>query len=107
MPSGLYILHNQGKINKTLTGDPNISYFKYLYRRHTNFATETINIHCNGCPEFGKRVTFVMPRQSDLIGPTYAQIVLPEIRMKDYKFRWKDNIGELLLGRHEDRKSVV
>lgn len=101
MPVGYYILQMKGNQDYFLTKDPDITYFKYLHRKHTNFATETIDVHCNGYPEFGKRVTFVMPRRSDLIGSTYAQIILPEIRTKDHKFRWKDNIGELLLGRHE------
>ena len=42
MPGGLIQLTVTGKHNKILTGQPEMTYFKYAYKQHTNFATESI-----------------------------------------------------------------
>mgnify|MGYP006099286341 CR=1 FL=1 len=50
-----------------LTGNPQISFFKVVYRRHTNFAMESIEQTFNGNPELGNRVTTTISRNGDLI----------------------------------------
>ena len=50
-----------------LTGNPQISFFKVVYRRHTNFAMESIEQTFNGNPELGNRVTCTISRNGDLI----------------------------------------
>ena len=39
-----------------LTGNPQITYFKVVYRRHTNFAMESIEQVFNGSADFWKPV---------------------------------------------------
>jgi len=50
-----------------LTGNPQITFFKVVYRRHTNFAMESIENPFNGSPGFGKTVTCTSQRNCDLI----------------------------------------
>jgi hypothetical protein len=50
-----------------LTGKPEISFFKVVYRRHTNFAMESIEQTFNGNPTLGNRVTCTISRNGDLI----------------------------------------
>ena len=50
-----------------LTGKPEISFFKVVYRRHTNFAMESIEQTFNGNPALGNRVTCTISRNGDLI----------------------------------------
>ena len=50
-----------------LTGKPEISFFKVVYRRHTNFAMESIEQTFNGNPTLGNRVTCTVSRNGDLI----------------------------------------
>jgi len=50
-----------------LTGNPQISFFKVVYRRHTNFAMESIEQTFNGNPELGNRVTCTISRNGDLV----------------------------------------
>ena len=56
-----------------LTGNPQITFFKVVYRRHTNFAMESIEQTFNGSPDFGKKVTVTVSRNGDLISQVYLQ----------------------------------
>ena len=60
-----------------LTGNPQITFFKVVYRRHTNFAMESIEQTFNGSVGFGRRVTCQISRNGDLIHRIYLQAVLP------------------------------
>ena len=90
-----------------LTGTPEITYWKVSYRRHTNFAMESIEQTFQGQADFGRRVSAVMSRNGDLAYRTYLQVTLPEINqeMKPTGFgvyaRWLDYIGEQLISQVE------
>jgi hypothetical protein len=62
-----------------LTGNPQITFWKVTYRRHTNFAMESIEQTFNGQCDFGKRVQCTISRNGDLAYRTYLQVTLPEI----------------------------
>ncbi len=61
-----------------LTGNPQITYFKVVYRRHTNFSMECIELPLDSA-NFGKRNTVQVLRNGDLATRMYLRIVLPEI----------------------------
>ena len=50
-----------------LTGNPQITFFKVVYRRHTNFACESIEQTFNGNVDYGNKVTATISRNGDLI----------------------------------------
>ena len=50
-----------------LTGNPQITFFKVVYRRHTNFSMEAIEQTFNGTADFGKKVTATISRNGDLV----------------------------------------
>ena len=60
-----------------LTGNPQITFFKVVYRRHTNFAVESIEQTFNGTADFGKRVTATISRNGDLIQQMYLEVETP------------------------------
>jgi len=62
-----------------LTGNPQITFWKVTYRRHTNFAMESIEQTFNGQADFGRRVQCTISRNGDLAYRTYLQVVLPQI----------------------------
>ncbi len=62
-----------------LTGNPQITFFKVVYRRHTNFAIESIEQTFSGNLEFGGKATAVVTRNGDLIGATILEVDLPSI----------------------------
>ena len=52
MPGGYFQLIAQGPADLYLTGNPSISFFKFVYRRYTQFSMELINLPYNSIPSF-------------------------------------------------------
>ena len=88
-----------------LTGTPEITFWKVSYRRHTNFAMESIEQTFNGQADFGKRVSCTISRNGDLAYRTYLQVTVPEINQDihsgDVYARWLDFPGEQLVAQVE------
>ena len=107
MGGGLMQLVAYGAQDVYLTGNPQITFWKVTYRRHTNFAMESIEQTFNGQADFGRRVTCTISRNGDLAYRTYLQVTLPEINQamanKDggVYARWLDNPGEQLISQVE------
>ncbi len=57
-----------------LTGNPQITFFKVVYRRHTNFAVESIEQTFNGAADIGRRFTCTIARNGDLLHRLYLQV---------------------------------
>ena len=79
MGGGLMQLVAYGAQDVYLTGNPQITFWKVTYRRHTNFAMESIEQTFNGQADFGRRVTCTISRNGDLAYRTYLQVTLPQI----------------------------
>ena len=67
MGGGLLQLVAYGAQDVYLTGNPQITFFKTVYRRHTNFSLESIQQTFNGNVELGNRITCQISRNGDLI----------------------------------------
>jgi hypothetical protein len=76
MGGGLLQLVAYGAQDVYLTGNPQITFFKVVYRRHTNFAIEAIQQTFNGNPNYGQRVTCQISRNGDLIHRMYLVVDL-------------------------------
>ena len=83
MGGGLMQLVAYGAQDVYLTGNPQITFWKVTYRRHTNFAMESIEQTFNGQADFGRRVQCTVSRNGDLAYRTYLQVTLPEINQND------------------------
>ena len=103
MGGGLMQLVAYGAQDVYLTGNPQITFWKVTYRRHTNFAMESIEQTFNGQADFGRRVQCTISRNGDLAYRTYLQVTMPEINQKDAPAggkcfaRWLDCPGEQLI----------
>ena len=71
---GLMQLVAYGAQDVYLTGNPQITFFKVVYRRHTNFATELIEQTINGSVAASSRVSVTVARNGDLVGRTYLKL---------------------------------
>ena len=71
MGGGLLQLVAYGAQDVYLTGNPQITFFKVVYRRHTNFSIESIQQTFNGSAGAGKRVTCQISRNGDLVHKLY------------------------------------
>jgi hypothetical protein len=102
MGGGLLQLVSYGAQDIYITGNPQITFWKVLYKRHTNFAMESIEVTFNGQADFNKRVTAVINRNADLMFRTYVQVVLPAVDLANggtqlSRFRWLNYIGHRLI----------
>ena len=83
MGGGLIQLIAQGAEMIYLTGNPKMSFFKCVYRRYTNFATEYIEESFDKTADFGKITHCKLPRSGDLIHKIYIKIDLPALKQTD------------------------
>ena len=76
MGGGLMQLVAYGAQDVYLTGNPQITFFKVVYRRHTNFSIETVEHTLGGNPDFGRKATVTVTRNGDLATKMYLRVVL-------------------------------
>lgn len=105
MGGGLMQLVAYGAQDVYITGNPQITYFKVVYRRHTNFATENIRLPLTNA-NFGNTAYVVVTRNADLITQAYLEVKLPQISLPqgatadqkvNGRFAWARKIGHCLL----------
>jgi hypothetical protein len=74
MAGGLMQLVAYGAQDVYLTGNPKVTFFQAVYKRHTNFAMENIQQTVNGSASSGGRVSVTVARNGDLIGEMYIDL---------------------------------
>jgi hypothetical protein len=84
----------RGNQDVFLVGNPQFSYFKSVYRRHTNFAIEPIRQIFNESPDFGKRVACTIEKKADLLNDILLEIELPALA---YNVSWTNGIGYFMI----------
>ena len=78
MGGGLVQLAAYGSQDVYLTTNPQITFFKAVYQRTTNFAMESITQLVDGNVNFGGNINIVVARNGDLLGNIVLQIGLPD-----------------------------
>ena len=81
MGGGLLQLVAYGAQDIYLTGNPQITFFKTVSQRHTNFALEPVTIPVTGC--FGETTKVVIARNGDLVSNMYLHINLEKLAAKN------------------------
>jgi hypothetical protein len=107
MGGGLMQLVAYGAQDIYLTGNPQITFFKVVYRRHTNFSMETIEQTLNGATSgnAGGNVTCTISRNGDLVYRSYVEVDASAADTSDL-FSGSDYIAECELeigGQRVDR----
>lgn len=99
MGGGLMQLVAYGAQDIYLTGNPQITFFKVVYRRHTNFAIEAIEQVFNGTADFGRKVTATISRNGDLITRVYLVVDMPQVGVAEDNevCFWTRNVGNILI----------
>ena len=80
MGGGLLQLVAYGAQDAYITGNPHITFWKVMYKRHTNFAMEAMRVNFTGSPTYGQRSVVVVNRNADLMFRTYLEVTLPDTR---------------------------
>ena len=82
----------------TLQETPQITFFKVVYRRHTNFSVECIEQTFNGTADFGRTVTCNISRNGDLVTKMYLKVELDEVSAStNNAFGFVENLGHALI----------
>jgi|694.fasta_scaffold15771_10 hypothetical protein len=84
--------------------NPQISYFKYAYNRHTNFGLTTVRLDFINRPIFTNRDEKyrcnIIKSNYNILTDLYLKFTLPDIYSNDkYKFRWINNYSTLMIKR--------
>lgn len=82
MAGGLIQIVTYGSQDLYLTGTPEITFFKVVYRRHTNFSMESVRIPFDDPVGFNMSSALTVPKNGDLIHKTYLEIRLPEMNLQ-------------------------
>ena len=83
-----------------LTGNAQITFFKVVYRRHTNFSIESIEQTFNGYADFGRKLTVTVSRNGDLVSKAFLRVVLPALKQDQSGATWHgyvNSIGNALI----------
>jgi len=98
MAGGLMQLVAYGTQDMYLTGNPQVTFFKAIYRRYTNFSMESIKQSFSGNIDFGRRITCTISRNGDLIHKLVLEVELPALpKIASYGQGWVDEIGHALI----------
>ena len=98
MSGGLMQLVAYGAQDVYLTGNPQITFFKIVYRRHTNFAMESIEANFSGTADFGRKVNVIVPRNADLITRVFLQTTIPSVTTAGVTgWAWTKEVGNFLI----------
>ena len=93
MGGGLIQLVAVGIQDIHLIGNPEITFFKSVYKRYSNFAIESISQPIDGRTDFGQTIEITVERKGDLIKDIIFHVILPALPSGYY---WTNGIGNVL-----------
>lgn len=107
MAGGLLQLRAYGTENLYLNGNPQVSYFKTVYKRHTHFATQSIEVPFETFDSIAyttsTRIKLKIPRNADLISKFFLNVTIPQITVErgssQLPFRWIKYLGAQMISR--------
>lgn len=95
MTSGIIQLVSNADSTPFLTGNPQITFFKSLFKSYSNFYITKIEQQINGTPNFGNTINSILSKSGDLLKNIYLDITLPDLN-KPTSCSWygyTNNIG--------------
>ncbi len=99
MAGGLINIVSYGSSDLYLTGSPQITFYKMIYRRYTNFAMEAVALNFDDSLKFDYESELITPRIADLVHKGYLHIQIPSVNIlktdvgidiNDYIFDYTD-----------------
>jgi hypothetical protein len=99
MGGGILQLSAYGSQDTHLTGNPQITYFKSVYYRYTNFSMESVENTFDTDPGFGRKVTATISRTGDLIHKMYIVVDIPALTDPggNDHVGWTNKLGHALI----------
>lgn len=91
----------KGQMDEFLTVNPEVSFYQFVYKRHTNFALDSYQLTFDRKPELSSTegtYKCKIDRHGHLLSNLYFAFTLPAIYSSDkYKFRWVKNVGTVMV----------
>lgn len=101
MAGGIIQLVATGSQDTYITGNPDFTYFAMVFKRHTNFAMESIQLAFDTKPTLGTSAgtfTCTIGRYADLMKEVYLTFTLPDIYSDDVvQFQWIKNVANYMI----------
>jgi hypothetical protein len=94
MVGGLIQLVAVGIQDIYLIGNPQITFFKNVYKKYTNFSIESMQQPIDGRTDFGQQIQVTIQRKGDLMKDIILEILLPILPSGYY---WTNGIGNILI----------
>jgi hypothetical protein len=94
MGGGIMQLVAYGAQDIYITGNPQITFYKIVYKRTTNFAIESIKQSFVNIPELGKKSTCILSKNGDLIQQMYFEIILTKSSGTSW---WTYGVGNAMI----------
>lgn len=102
MGGGLMELVARGVQDIFIIGNPQISFFKAIYKRHTNFSIDQLQQTLKGQVDFGKRVEVDIARSGDLLSKLILEVDIPLIEaVNDSPISWVNSLGHAIIEYYE------
>jgi hypothetical protein len=95
MGGGLLQLVAYGAQDAYISGNPQITFWKGLFKRHTNFSMEPFRINFSGQVQWGTKQTALIGRHADLLYSTYVEVVLPKKTADGIDYYWNNEANSL------------
>jgi hypothetical protein len=76
MGGGLLQLVAYGAQDAYLSGNPQITFWRGLFKRHTNFAMEPFRVNMTGQAAWGTKHSAILGRHADLVSSAYIEVEL-------------------------------
>jgi len=98
MAGGLLQLQEYGYEDVYLTNNPQITFFKLVYRKYTNFSMELFSLSASSQPTFGQKFNIPIFRLGDLITSMHLRIIIDEVvLLNGMKFSWVQRLGHAMI----------
>jgi hypothetical protein len=97
MGKGQLLLVYSGEDDQIFIGNPQTTFFKKGFRRHTNFSYEHITHTLRGGAKFGETITFEIAHVGDLLQNMYLHLVLPSIEDDDTDYNYAESTGHAII----------
>lgn len=94
MPGALLQLVAKGEQDVHIIGNPNMTYFKNVFKRHTNFSIETIPLNFNETPTFDSISSVIIDKKGDLLHKVIIELELPALATN---ISWINGIGHHII----------
>ena len=95
MKGALLELVARGTEDANLIGNPQISFFKKVHKKHTNFSKFEFAHHFTGKMEFGQKISVKIDKKGDLLTKMALQIKLPDVDIPETNYI--DAIGNFMI----------